>query len=131
MKYLTFEDILIIAKDVCSSSYLQNENSLSNLIATVNNEVLVKDPYPTLAEKAALYIHRIIANHIFNNGCKRTAFKCAFLFLKLNDCPVPKDEEIDEKIINLGLKIAKKCITDIKVIAEHIQSWILQKNTDI
>ena len=79
--------------------------------------------YPTLPQKAAVYAHHIITGHIFLDGNKRTGLHCAILFLEFNGCTLSLD--LDDSIIDLGFKIADGTITDIDVIADHIQSWIL------
>ncbi|MCY4401427.1 MAG: hypothetical protein OXD54_02545 [Candidatus Poribacteria bacterium] len=48
---------------------------------------------------------------------------CAILFLALNECSFQSD--LDNSIIELGLKIADGSITDIDTIANHIQQWVL------
>ena len=47
----------------------------------------------------------------------------AILFLALNDCSFQSN--IEDSIIELGLKIAGGSITDIDTIANHIQQWVL------
>ncbi len=47
----------------------------------------------------------------------------AILFLGLNGCKFQPN--IDDSIIELGLKIADGSITDIDIIANHIQQWVL------
>ncbi len=41
--------------------------------------------YPTIHEKAGLYMYNIINGHIFQDGNKRTGLGAALLFLSLND----------------------------------------------
>ena len=43
--------------------------------------------------------------------------------LELNGCVLRLN--IDDSIIELGLKIADGSMTDIDAIADHIQQWIL------
>jgi death on curing protein len=40
--------------------------------------------YPDLSDKAAVYCHQIICNHIFSDGNKRTGLGAALQFLYLN-----------------------------------------------
>lgn len=47
----------------------------------------------------------------------------ALLFLALNDYSFQSN--IEDSIIELGLKIADGSMTDIDAIANHIQQWIL------
>ena len=58
-----------------------NTNSLAYLIETVKND----DYYPTLETKAALYSYKIITDHIFMDGNKRTGMSTLIWFLKENN----------------------------------------------
>ncbi len=123
MKYLTIENILIVAEDHVADYQLLNENQLHYLVEAVGTKFGDTELFPTLFQKAAVYAHHIITGHIFFDGNKRVGMHCALLFLFLNDCSLPPD--IDDSIIDLGFKIADGTITDIEVIADRIQSWIL------
>ena len=123
IRYLTIEDILIVAEDHVSGYQLLNENQLHYLVEAVSGRFGDTEMYPTLFQKAAVYAHHIITGHIFLDGNKRVGLHCALLFLALNDCSLSPD--INDSIIDLGFKIADGTITDIEVIADHIQSWIL------
>ena len=123
MKYLTIEDILIIAKEHVKDYQLLHENQLHYLVEAVGGKFGGIELYPTLPEKAAVYAHHIITGHIFFDGNKRIGLTCALQFLVLNNCALRPN--IDDSIITLGFKIADGSITDIRVIADHIQSWIL------
>ena len=113
----------MVAEDHVGDYQLLNENQLYYLVDAVSAKFGDTELYPTLFQKAAAYAHHIITGHIFLDGNKRVGMHCALLFLVLNDCSVPPD--LNDSIIDLGLKIADGTITDIEMIAEHIQSWIL------
>jgi death-on-curing protein len=123
MKYLTIEDILIIAVGHVGNYQLLNENQLRYLVGIVGEKFGDTDLFPTLFQKAAVYAHHIITGHIFLDGNKRIGLNCAILFLEFNGCTLRLD--IDDSIIELGLKVADGSITALEVIADHIQSWIL------
>ncbi|MDE0689340.1 MAG: type II toxin-antitoxin system death-on-curing family toxin [Candidatus Poribacteria bacterium] len=123
MKYLTIEDVLIIAVGHVSNYQLLNENQLHYLVGIVGEKFGDTDLFPTIFQKAAVYAHHIITGHIFFDGNKRIGLTCALRFLELNG--YSRHLDIDDSIIDLGLKIADGTITDIDVIADRIQSWIL------
>ena len=123
MKYLTIEDILIIAVGHVGNYQLLNENQLHYLVGIVGEKFGDTDLFPTLFQKSAVYAHHIITGHIFLDGNKRIGLNCAILFLEFNGCTLRLD--IDDSIIELGLKVADGSITALEVIADHIQSWIL------
>ncbi|MDE0427664.1 MAG: type II toxin-antitoxin system death-on-curing family toxin [Candidatus Poribacteria bacterium] len=123
MKYLTIEDILIIAVGHVGDYQLLNENQLHYLVDIVGEKFGNIDLFPTVFQKAAVYAHHIITGHIFFDGNKRIGLTCAFQFLELNG--YFRRADIDDSIIDLGFKIADGTITDIEVIADRMQSWIL------
>ena len=122
MKYLTIEDILIIAVGHVGNYQLLNENQLHYLVGIVSEKFGDTDLFPTVFQKAAVYAHHIITGHIFLDGNKRIGLTCALRFLELND--YSRRLDIEDSIIELGFKIADGTITDVEVIADHIQSWI-------
>ncbi len=123
MKYLTIEDILIIAVGHVRNYQLLRENQLHYLIEAVGGRFGDTDLFPTVFQKAAVYAHHIITGHIFFDGNKRIGLTCALQFLELNGHF--RHADIEDSIIDLGFKIADGSITDIDAIAEQIQSWIL------
>ena len=123
MKYLTIEDILIIAVGHVGDYQLLNENQLHYLVGIVGEKFGDTELFPTVFQKAAVYAHHIITGHIFLDGNKRVGLTCALRFLELNG--YSRRLNINDSIIDLGLKIADGTITDIEVIADRIQSWIL------
>ena len=100
-----------------------DENRLHYVVEAVVGKFGDIELYPTLFQKAAVYAHHIITGHIFFDGNKRVGMHCAILFLEFNGCTLRLD--IEDSIIDLGFKIADGTITDINVIADRIQSWIL------
>ena len=122
MKYLTIEDVLIIAVGHVEDYQLLNESQLHYLVGIVDEKFGDTDLFPTIFQKAAVYAHHIITGHIFLDGNKRIGLTCALRFLELND--YSRRLDIEDSIIELGFKIADGTITDIEVIADHIQSWI-------
>ena len=123
IKYLTIENILIVAEDHVGNYEIIKESQLHYLIEAVGAKFGETELFPTLYQKAAVYAHHIITGHIFLDGNKRIGMHSALLFLVLNGCTLNPD--IDDLIIELGLKIADASITDIDAIADHIQRWVL------
>ena len=123
LRYLTIEDILIVAQSHVSDYQVLKEDQLRYLIGIVGEKFGNTELFPSLFQKAAVYAHHIITGHIFLDGNKRIGLTCALWFLKLNG--YSRRPNIDDLIIDLGFKIADGTITDIDVIADHLQSWIL------
>ncbi|MDE0089025.1 MAG: type II toxin-antitoxin system death-on-curing family toxin [Candidatus Poribacteria bacterium] len=106
-----------------SDYQILKENQLHYLVEIVSQRFGDTELFPTVFQKAAVYAHHIITGHIFLDGNKRVGIHSALLFLVLNGCSFR--ENIDDSIIELGLKIADGSITDIDTIADHIQQWVL------
>jgi len=123
MRYLTITEILEVAERHVGTYHLLDENRLHYVVEAVVGKFGDTELYPTLVQKAAVYAHHIITGHIFLDGNKRVGMHCAILFLEFNGCTLRLD--INDSIIGLGFKIADRTITDIDVIADRIQSWVL------
>ena len=123
MRYLTIEDILIIAEAQVGNYQFLHKEQLDYLVDAVGAKFGDVELYPTLFQKAAIYAHHIIRRHIFLDGNKRIGLTCSLKFLDLNGCNVRPD--INDSIIKLGYEIADGSITDNAAIADHIQLWVL------
>ena len=121
-RYLTIEDILIIAEIHVDGYQFLHEDRLDYLIEAVSAKFGDTELYSSPFQKAAVYAHHVITGHIFFDGNKRIGLTCALRFLELNG--YSRLPDINDSIIDLGLKIADGTITDIDAIADHIQSWI-------
>ena len=63
---------------------LLNPAPLEYLVETVAADLFGEPLYPTVADKAALYMFNIISNHVFQDGNKRTGLEAANVFLQVN-----------------------------------------------
>lgn len=122
LKYLSIDEILRVAEEQVGQYQLLHEDRLHYLVQIVREQIGGAELFPTLAQKASVYAHHIITGHIFLDGNKRIGMHCALLIFELNGCPHPPG--IDDSIVELGLNIANGTITDIEVIADHLQSWV-------
>ncbi len=125
MRYLTIEDILIIAEAQVGNYHFLHKEQLDYLVDAVSAKFSDVEYYPTLFQKAAIYAHHIIKRHVFLDGNKRIGLTCSLKFLNLNGCNLRPD--INDSIIKLGYAITDGSINDIAVIADHIQSWVCEK----
>jgi death-on-curing protein len=99
VEYLTKTDIIFINKKTIKrhggnfmppNNFL-NEAPLDYLIDIVNSEIFGEPLYPSLSDKAGLYLFNIISNHVFSDGNKRTGLGAALLFLQLNGYQLQDD----------------------------------------
>lgn len=128
LRFLSIKTIHKVAKEQVGNYHLLNESQLLYLVEAVGAKMGDTELFPTLTNKAAAYAYHIISGHIFVDGNKRIGMTCALQFLKLNGRSLRLG--IDDSIVELGLKIADKAITDIEVIADHLQSWLEQGTDD-
>ncbi|MEM9525254.1 MAG: type II toxin-antitoxin system death-on-curing family toxin [Bacteroidota bacterium] len=91
--YLTREELIYINERTTAAhggnfvppDNLFNEDALNSLVDSVAAEMFGEELYPTIADKAALYMFNIIKYHAFQDGNKRTGLQSARTFVKLND----------------------------------------------
>lgn len=92
MRYLTKEYVVFINRKtirdhggqyVAPYNFL-HESALDYLIDAPQAEMFGQEMYPSISDKAGLYLFSIVANHIFQDGNKRTGLEAALLFLSLN-----------------------------------------------
>ena len=122
LRYLTIEEILEAAFRHVGNYQLLKENQLNYLVEIVRAKYGDTELYPTLTQKAAVYAHHIITGHIFLDGNKRIGMTCTLWFLVLNGRSLLPN--INDSIVELGVKIADGTIRDLQVIANRIESWL-------
>lgn len=113
MRYLSKSMLTIINRKTIEShggNYLDpnnylNENNLDYLIEMVQSEMFGEQLYPTLSDKAGLYMYNIIANHIFQDGNKRTGLEAGIVFLRINGFNISASLRLDE-IYNFTIRVA-------------------------
>ena len=65
-------------------NFLHGEQ-LTYIIEAVDATMFGEELYPTVADKAALYMYNIVCNHVFADGNKRTGLTAAIAFLRKNN----------------------------------------------
>ena len=101
-----------------SDNNLNNEPSLDYILEIVKSEIFCVEAYPEIHQKAAVYLYKIIKNHIFNDGNKRTGLEAAILFLEKNQFKI-SDDISDDEIIEFTLEVAKGNVT-----LEEVSNWL-------
>ena len=100
-----------------------NESPLDYLVEIVHAEMFGEPLYPTVFDKAGVYLFNIIANHVFTDGNKRTGLEAGLLFLKFNGYQLI-DSVTNEILTNFILSVASGEYT-----LETVQAWL--KNNSI
>ncbi|PTM56811.1 type II toxin-antitoxin system death-on-curing family toxin [Desmospora activa] len=93
IKYLTLNEILAAHIKVMEEFDDIDQagvypERLKSAILRPQAEYLGQELFPTIWDKAGALTQSIIQDHVFNNGNKRTAFACLWLFLKRNGYPL-------------------------------------------
>ena len=121
VKYLTPELVIKIhdriLRDTKSIKTIRDISLLESAVYTPSIKLFGEDMYPSIIDKACILLERIIKNHPFIDGNKRTALVSCILFLKLNGIIIkPKDYKEDSEFIdNIASSINK---------LENIQEWV-------
>ncbi len=125
-KYLGLEEILRLhfwlIEEFSGSHGVRDENRLKSVVDAPKQFALGAEQYPTVLEKAAVYMRNIIGDHPFQDGNKRTALTVCSLFLKRNG--------------GFAIKVSPKELEDftISIATDHLQiseivKW-LEENTE-
>lgn len=88
MNYLSAKEILRIhfelIEDFGGSHGVRDENRLKSLVKAPKQEAFDNEQYPSIFEKAAVYLRNVIGDHPFIDGDKRTAITICGIFLARN-----------------------------------------------
>ena len=93
MRYLTKQEICFLNRNnikrfggnfVTPNNFL-HESSLDYLVEIVGADLFGEPMYPTVYQKAGVYLYNIICNHIFTDGNKRTGLDACVLFFEFNN----------------------------------------------
>lgn len=101
---------------------LAHPGSLEHILEEIQSSLFGRELYPTLVEKAAVTAWRIITNHIFYDGNKRTGMETCRLFLELNGYKM----RIDKEVVKAALDVATNKIQ----FPEFVQ-WVEQRTSKI
>ncbi len=114
-KYVSLEEILRLhfqlIEDFGGSHGVRDESRLRSVVDAPKQSAFGKEQYPTVFEKAAVYMRNIVGDHPFSDGNKRTAVTVCGIFLMRNGKDLkaaPKDlEEFTVAVVTKHLNIAE------------------------
>lgn len=103
IKYLTLEEILRlhfqVIEDFGGSHGVRDEGRLESVVNAPAQNVLGKDQYVSVYDKAAVYLRNIIGDHPFTDGNKRSALTVCAIFLDRNGYRINADPAVLENFI--------------------------------
>jgi len=108
-----------------SDKNLNNEPSLDYTLEIVKSKIFGVEAFPEIHQKAAVYLYKIIANHIFNDGNKRTGLEAALLFLEKKQFKINNDIS-DDELIEFTLLVAKGNV-NIEEVSKWLERIIIKK----
>lgn len=101
---------------------VRNAGSLKWVLDAIRHPLLGSDPYPTLAEKAAMLAWIIIGGHVFHDGCKRTGMSAMEVFIILNDYQIVAS---GDEVRDTAIRIAKRA--EESFTREEFVFWVRSK----
>ncbi len=107
IKYLTVNQVTSFHDDLVKKfgglSGIRDKNLLLSALDAPKASFGGKEMYPSIHEKAAIYLYHIAKNHPFNDGNKRTSFVAALAFLKVNQVSIPfKTIELEQIVVKIA-----------------------------
>ena len=120
MKILTKKTVLLLheaqVQRFGGSAGIRDDGLLESAIAAQTASFGGQDLYPTILEKAAQLCFRIMRNHPFVDGNKRTAVHAMLVFLVLNGASLQFG---DDDLIDVAYRVAAS-----NGDAETLLSWV-------
>ena len=126
IKYLTIEQVLKLHDAVVEKfgglSGIRDSNLLLSCIESPKMAIFGEDLYPSIYDKAGVYLFNIVCNHPFNDGNKRTGAGAAYLFLQINKARIPFNPSPEDMVYeNFVVRVAKGKTTkeEVAYFLEH------------
>ena len=107
--HLTLEEVLQlhfrIIEDFGGLHGVRDEGRLMSVINSPQQEVFGQEQYPSLHEKAAIYLRNIIGDHPFSDGNKRTALiVCGVFLMRNNRSLTARPKELEDFIVQITVE---------------------------
>lgn len=120
VRYLSLEEVLRlhfqVIEDFGGSHGIRDEGRVLSVIEAPKQSAFGVDQYPSVSEKAAVYMRNIIGDHPFIDGNKRTAITVCGIFLMRNKRPLTATPE---ELENFTIDVATKHLS-----IEQINAWL-------
>ena len=120
--YLSVGDVLAIAEEIGAGGELRDMGLLTSAVGRPQSAMFGVEAYTDIWEKAAAFMHSLIANHPFIDGNKRTGLVATLAFLDRNGIATePLDEDL---AYELTIGIASSKIVEVAEIAAGLKGSI-------
>jgi death-on-curing protein len=122
MQYLTAEAILRlhfqVIEDFGGSHGVRDEGRLQSVVEAPRQEIFGQEQYPTLFDKAVVYLRNLIGDHPFSDGNKRTAVTACGIFLMRNGARLTATPQ---ELENFAVRVAVEHL-DTSTIAAWLEA---------
>jgi len=107
IKYLTANQVISFHDDLLDNfgglPGIRDKKLLLSALHAPKASFNGQEMYPTICEKAAVYLYHIAKNHPFNDGNKRTAFVATLAFLKANHTAIKfKTTDLEQLVVDVA-----------------------------
>lgn len=107
IKYLTINQVISFHDDLVDNfgglPGIRAKNLLLSALQAPKASFDGQEMYPSIYEKAAVYLYHIAKNHSFNDGNKRTAYVAVLAFLKANHATIKfKATDLEQIVIDVA-----------------------------
>lgn len=122
ISYLTIEQVIEIHDEMVTRygglPGIRDLNLLQSAIESPKTAIFRLEMYPSIFDKAAVYLYNIVKNHPFNDANKRTGYAVAVIFLLGNDVSLTfKNDDLEDMVIEVAKgKISRE---DLAYFLEH------------
>ncbi|MGE3535220.1 MAG: type II toxin-antitoxin system death-on-curing family toxin [Parachlamydiales bacterium] len=112
-KYLTSKHVIALHDKLLIEfgglKGIRDKNLLHSALEAPKMSFGGSEMYPSIYDKAAVYLYHLAKNHPFNDGNKRTAYVAALVFLQVNNAPIKfKIKRLEQLVVEVANKKINK-----------------------
>ncbi|WP_017378574.1 type II toxin-antitoxin system death-on-curing family toxin [Paenisporosarcina sp. TG-14] len=130
---LKTHDILMLHEYVMSETHDSNnagvkfQGSFYSMLERPRTELFGQAKFPSVIDKACVYLHAISTDHIFSNGNQKTAAYVFLTYLDLHGLSLMMStKEFEEYVVDLPINQKYKEDDAIKNICEDLSEFIVK-----
>lgn len=104
IEYLTIEQVIELHDELLRRygglPGIRDKNLLWSAIDAPKAAMFGQEMYPSVYQKAAVYLYHLVCNHPFNDANKRTGYAVTLVFLEVNNAKqLFKKEDLENLVI--------------------------------
>jgi death-on-curing protein len=107
IEYLTVEQVIELHDEMIKRygglPGIRDKNLLHSAVDAPKAAMFGQEMYPSVYEKAAVYLYHIVRNHPFNDANKRTGYTVTLVFLEVNKAKKTfKKEDLESLVVEVA-----------------------------